>query len=67
VVGDEPATLSFLVSADDQPHEKTFRQRVLRAYQERCAICRLRHRELLEAAHILPDGDPRGEPIVSNG
>jgi len=40
---------------------------VLRAYQEQCAICRLRHRELLEAAHILPDGDPRGEPIVSNG
>jgi hypothetical protein len=26
-----------------------------------CAICRLRHDELLEAAHILPDGHPLGE------
>jgi putative restriction endonuclease len=48
-------------------HQETFRQRVLRAYRDTCAICRLRHRELLEAAHILPDGHPRGEPIVPNG
>ena len=48
-------------------HQVTFRERVLRAYHESCAICRLRHRELLEAAHILPDGHPRGEPIVPNG
>ncbi|HEV8609903.1 MAG TPA: HNH endonuclease [Thermoanaerobaculia bacterium] len=44
-----------------------FRQRVLRAYRERCAVCRLTHRELLDAAHILPDEHPKGEPIVSNG
>ncbi len=37
-------------------HQQEFRQRVLRAYRERCAICRLRHEELLDAAHILPDG-----------
>ena len=48
-------------------HQQSFRQRVLRAYRERCAICRLRHQELLEAAHILPDGHPRGMPIVPNG
>jgi putative restriction endonuclease len=48
-------------------HQATFRQRVLRAYQERCAICQLRRTELLDAAHILPDRDPRGEPVVSNG
>lgn len=48
-------------------HQQTFRQRVLRAYQERCAICRLRHAELLDAAHILPDTHPQGEPTVSNG
>ena len=48
-------------------HQVAFRIRVLRAYQERCAICRLRHTELLDAAHILPDGHPKGEPIVSNG
>jgi len=39
----------------------------LRAYQLRCAVCRLRHEELLDAAHILPDGHPRGEPIIPNG
>jgi putative restriction endonuclease len=48
-------------------HQETFRQRVLRAYRARCAICRLKHTELLDAAHILPDGHPRGEPIVPNG
>lgn len=48
-------------------HQQSFRERVLRAYQDQCAICRLRHTELLEAAHILPDGHPRGEPTVPNG
>jgi putative restriction endonuclease len=48
-------------------HQQTFRQRVLRAYSESCAICRLRHNELLEAAHILPDTHPLGEPTVTNG
>ncbi len=48
-------------------HQQGFRRRVLRAYREICAVCRLRHQELLEAAHILPDGHPRGEPIVPNG
>lgn len=48
-------------------HQASFRERVLSAYQERCALCRLGHRELLDASHILPDSDPRGEPLVSNG
>ncbi len=48
-------------------HQSSFRERVLRAYHEQCAFCRLRHRELLDAAHILPDSDPEGEPVVSNG
>lgn len=48
-------------------HQSSFRERVLRAYHEQCAFCRLRHRELLDAAHILPDADPEGEPVVSNG
>jgi putative restriction endonuclease len=48
-------------------HQQSFRQRVLRAYRQSCAVCRLGHQELLEAAHILPDGHPRGEPIVPNG
>lgn len=48
-------------------HQQGFRKRVIRAYQERCAVCRLRHAELLDAAHILPDGHPKGEPVVPNG
>lgn len=48
-------------------HQKSFRARVLRAYQSRCALCRLRHHELLDAAHIVPDSDPLGIPEVPNG
>jgi putative restriction endonuclease len=48
-------------------HQATFRERVLRAYRGHCAICRLRHVELLDAAHILPDGHPRGEAVIPNG
>jgi putative restriction endonuclease len=48
-------------------HQRSFRDRVLRAYRGHCSICRLRHSELLDAAHILPDGHPKGEPWVSNG
>ncbi len=48
-------------------HQALFRERVLTAYTSRCSICRLRHRELLDAAHILVDSHPQGRPIVSNG
>jgi putative restriction endonuclease len=48
-------------------HQQAFRDRVLKAYREQCAVCRLRHTELLDAAHIIPDSDPEGEPRVSNG
>ena len=48
-------------------HQVAFRQRVIRAYQDRCALCSLRHQELLDAAHITPDTDPEGDPVVSNG
>jgi putative restriction endonuclease len=48
-------------------HQVLFRPRVLRAYESRCALCRLRHPPLLDAAHILPDHHQRGEPIVPNG
>jgi putative restriction endonuclease len=47
-------------------HQPMFRARVLRAYERSCAICHLRHDELLDAAHILSDSEG-GEPIVPNG
>jgi len=48
-------------------HQRAFRERVLEAYQRQCAFCRLRHEELLDAAHILPDSEPEGEAAVQNG
>lgn len=47
-------------------HQTSFRERVLKAYQSRCALCQLRLRKLLDAAHIKPDREG-GEPVVSNG
>lgn len=48
-------------------HQHTFRELVLDAYQEHCTICKLKHRELLDAAHIIPDSNHEGYPIVQNG
>lgn len=48
-------------------HQTGFRIRVLRAYRERCTICTLGHKELLDAAHIIPDSEPEGLPLVTNG
>lgn len=48
-------------------HQPVFRARVITAYQGKCAICRLKHRELLDAAHIIPDSDPNSSAEVSNG
>ena len=48
-------------------HQRAFRERVLKAYQSACAFCQFRHKELLDAAHIVADADPLGEPHVSNG
>jgi putative restriction endonuclease len=48
-------------------HQQAFRERVIRAYRNQCACCRLKHEQLLDAAHIIPDSDPEGEPRVSNG
>lgn len=48
-------------------HQQGFRERVLRAYREQCSLCRLKHTELLDAAHIIPDTEPEGLPVVPNG
>jgi putative restriction endonuclease len=48
-------------------HQQSFRERVLLAYQNQCTLCRLKHAELLDAAHIIGDKDDLGDPIVQNG
>lgn len=47
-------------------HQPLFRARVIHAYEERCAICRLPFTELLDAAHIRPDSQG-GSAKISNG
>ncbi len=47
-------------------HQQSFRERVLDAYRSQCALCRLRYRALLDAAHIEPDSEG-GSPVVRNG
>ncbi len=48
-------------------HQPEFRERILLAYQRQCAVCNLKHRELLDAAHIIADTQPHGTATVDNG
>lgn len=48
-------------------HQRSFREKVLDAYKSQCAFCHLRHRELLDAAHIIPDNMPEGKSTIENG
>jgi putative restriction endonuclease len=48
-------------------HQRVFRTQVLHAYEGRCAVCNLGHSRLLDAAHIIADGQPQGQPVVPNG
>lgn len=48
-------------------HQPAFRARVLSAYQTKCAICRLGHGRLLDAAHITPDNDKTSSTSITNG
>jgi putative restriction endonuclease len=47
--------------------QSAFRDIVLHAYEDQCAFCQLRHKELLDAAHIIPDSHVDGKPTVNNG
>jgi putative restriction endonuclease len=63
-----PAERSYVLALTRRRlHQPAFRARVLMAYAGTCAMCKLRHAELLDAAHILPDTHPRGVPVVPNG
>jgi putative restriction endonuclease len=49
-------------------HQTTFRDAVLTAYGDRCAISSLPEPRLLDAAHIVMDADEQfGQPIATNG
>ncbi|NHA66842.1 HNH endonuclease [Phycicoccus sp. CMS6Z-2] len=48
-------------------HQPIFRATVMRAYNTRCAVCALRHSQLLDAAHIVPDREEAGVAAIRNG
>lgn len=65
---DDPAARDYrLRLVEERVHQREFRTKVLLAYENQCSICRLKHRRLLDAAHILPDSHPEGHPVVTNG
>lgn len=53
--------------AKQRVHQPKFRAAVMLAYETQCAVCRLKHGELLDAAHIVADSDSRGVAAVRNG
>ena len=56
---DNTARCVYITSAVRQRlHQRGFRERVLAAYREQCALCRLHHRELLDAAHVSDIKNP---------
>jgi putative restriction endonuclease len=48
-------------------HQQRFRVDVLRAYRHRCAVCALREKQLVQAAHIVADPSAEGIAAVVNG
>lgn len=65
--GVTPQRAYATVAVKKRLHQQRFRELVVSAYQVTCAMCRLRHGELLDAAHILEDRDERGRAEVPNG
>jgi putative restriction endonuclease len=52
---------------EQRAFQQIFRIKVLAAYNSQCCLCKLNHPELLDASHIIPDTEPKGDPIVPNG
>lgn len=48
-------------------HQSSFRQAVLLAYDNKCAMTGLPAPGLLDAAHVIPDAQDHGEASVKNG
>lgn len=48
-------------------HQPAFRGMVLKAYETQCTVCRFKHAELLDAAHITADSEDAGDAAVTNG
>lgn len=64
---DEPLRRYLVRQTRHRLHQPVFRATVLRAYGTRCAVCALRHGQLLDAAHIVADSEEGGIAAVRNG
>jgi len=65
---DDPVERRYVVRETRvRVHQAQFRGRVIPAYRDQCAICRLKEVRLLDAAHIVSDLEAEGEPVVQNG
>lgn len=62
-----PARQYATITAKHRLHQRRSRQLVVSAYRTQCAICRIRHAPLIDAAHILEDRHERGLPEIPNG
>jgi len=81
LVGQRPASNVEYASVDSQSiqsryrvseskvrlHQASFREAVLDAYNRRCAVTGLQEERLIEAAHIVPDGEIGATQFVNNG
>jgi putative restriction endonuclease len=65
-VADEAERRFYSRITSQRLEQAGFRSAVMRAYGERCAVCRLTHAELLDAAHIVPYAE-HGPSVVANG
>lgn len=52
---------------EDMPGQLACEVAVDPAYSHTCVLCRLQHASLLDAAHIISDSSPGGDPVVNNG
>jgi putative restriction endonuclease len=66
MVMDEPTRRYVKRVTKARLHQRVFRMQVLLAYTDSCCVCRLKHPQLLDAAHIIGDAE-EGEPVVPNG
>ncbi len=63
---DDASHRYYLRTVKQRVDQQAFRHAVLNAYRTRCSVCRLKHPELLDAAHIVPHADG-GKAVVPNG
>jgi putative restriction endonuclease len=63
---DAGARRHYMALVTRRAGQAVFRESVLNAYSSRCTLCRLGHRELLDAAHIIPDSEG-GPSVIPNG